>query len=547
VASFAYADFDLLIEHADNSYRARVLDSPAGQAGAPLVLPLADATFTATLDQLGRAAAPSQAAQAAGRTLFDALFAGDVGQCYARSLDHGPLRIRLRLTDTPELALLPWELLYDPGPARFVALSNTTPLVRYLEMPAPPAALATRPPLNVLVMMSSPAGYPLLDLDHEWDTLAAALAPLEATGLVTLQRLPDARLSTLQAELRRGQYHIFHFTGHGGVDATTGDGLLVVDNEDDEPGSQAGPSAGTGRVVAASALGGLLHDHPSLRLAVLNACQAARSAGTDPFSGAGQGLVRAGIPAVIAMQFPIADLDAAQLSRELYAALADGYPLDAALAEARKALANESQNAAWATPVLFMRSPDGVLWQMANQAAQANHAPSSAEAQEGETASREAKRHWWEHPANTPRGDTIIADIGAGAQGNAVGKNIVQAHQTFNANAPDPAADKQQIEAALAQVRAALDAASVALGSGAGQMAGFQINLLAGELTKTHPGETPSANTITQVGGWLLDNAPALKPSLAALFALPATARVLMRSGPEAAAWARTRLEGLAS
>ena len=70
------------------------------------------------------------------------------------------------------------------------------------------------------------------------------------------------------------------------------------------------------------------------------------------------------------MQFEIADRAAALFGRELYGALADGYPLDGALGEARKALA-EDQGAgdgatalAWATPVLFMRSADGTIWQL---------------------------------------------------------------------------------------------------------------------------------------------------------------------------------------
>ena len=45
--------------------------------------------------------------------------------------------------------------------------------------------------------------------------------------------------------------------------------------------------------------------------------------------------VREGIPAVIAMQFEVSERTAATLSREFYRSLADNYPVDAALAEAR--------------------------------------------------------------------------------------------------------------------------------------------------------------------------------------------------------------------
>ncbi|MCP4306519.1 MAG: hypothetical protein GY926_10515 [bacterium] len=45
----------------------------------------------------------------------------------------------------------------------------------------------------------------------------------------------------------------------------------------------------------------ILHEHRSLRLEILNACEGARSSRTDPFSGTGKSLVQQGIPAVVAM------------------------------------------------------------------------------------------------------------------------------------------------------------------------------------------------------------------------------------------------------
>jgi formylglycine-generating enzyme required for sulfatase activity len=61
------------------------------------------------------------------------------------------------------------------------------------------------------------------------------------------------------------------------------------------------------------------------------------------------------------MQFPISDAAAIALSREFYGALADGYPIDAALSEARKAVAEEGGPFEWGTPVLFSRSDDNRL------------------------------------------------------------------------------------------------------------------------------------------------------------------------------------------
>ena len=95
----------------------------------------------------------------------------------------------------------------------------------------------------------------------------------------------------------------------------------------------------------------------TLRLAVLNACEGARSSVDDPFSGVATSLVRREIPAVVAMQLEITDRAAITFACELYAALADGYAIDAALAEARKAIFADENEVEWATPVLFMRVP----------------------------------------------------------------------------------------------------------------------------------------------------------------------------------------------
>jgi len=62
------------------------------------------------------------------------------------------------------------------------------------------------------------------------------------------------------------------------------------------------------------------------------------------------------------MQYPISDAAAIELAHTFYKALTDGYPVDAALGEARKAVAAQGNRYEWATPVLFSRSPDNQLF-----------------------------------------------------------------------------------------------------------------------------------------------------------------------------------------
>jgi hypothetical protein len=76
--------------------------------------------------------------------------------------------------------------------------------------------------------------------------------------------------------------------------------------------------------------------------------------------------VQQGIPAVIAMQFEITDQAAITLAREFYGAVADGYPVDAAMAEARKAIFATGNDVEWGTPVLYLRAPDGRIFDVAH-------------------------------------------------------------------------------------------------------------------------------------------------------------------------------------
>jgi hypothetical protein len=63
----------------------------------------------------------------------------------------------------------------------------------------------------------------------------------------------------------------------------------------------------------------------------------------------------------VAMQYEVTDKAAIEFSRDFYEAVADGLPVDAAVAEARTAVSMKSA-LEWGTPVLYMRSPDGRIF-----------------------------------------------------------------------------------------------------------------------------------------------------------------------------------------
>lgn len=365
-----YLNFDVLVQPAvGGGYEARVLSGPAGETGpVKVAIPFSDLEIENFLLRIGRPRrgltrslqSPEAAAvRGFGSVLFDAVFRDQLRVALASSLDLAEaaaagLRLRMRLTEAPELVDLPWEYMYNGDAHRFLALSEWTPLVRYLELPGRVRPLAVRPPVRLLVMVSSPADYPALDVEAEWAKLQGALRRLEDTGRVQVDRVPSGSLADLQRQLRRAEYHVFHYIGHGTYDAQANDGVLAFE----------GPQ-GRGQLVSGTDLGALLHDHRTLRLVLLNSCEGARSGRTDPYSGTAQSLVRQGIPAVVAMQFEITDEAAITLAQSLYEAVADGYPLDAALSEARKAVKNEPNPVEWGTPVLYLRAEDARIFDMA--------------------------------------------------------------------------------------------------------------------------------------------------------------------------------------
>jgi tetratricopeptide (TPR) repeat protein len=371
--SFNYQNFDLIIEGSDEDrYRAQVVDSPGGSATAEFKIPFQPMELENFLLRIGRprrgtrrvASPEMKAIEGFGRRLFETVFAGPVKECLNRSLTEidvqdSRLRLRLRFKNAGQIAEYPWEFLYDPGNRCFLALSERTPLVRFLPLEQRIRPLTVTPPLHVLVMIASPSDLEPLDVKDEWKSLSEALTDLQSNGMVKLDLLADATLGALQSRLRQGDYHVLHFIGHGGFDDQQKDGLLMFEDE-----------AGRSRPVYTLALGALLRDERSLRLVVLNACEGGRGSACDPFAGTAQSLIQQGVPAVIAMQFEVTDEAALTFSYEFYRAVADNYPVDAALAEARKAVFSRVSDVEWGTPVLYMRAPDGRIFDIAKRSDQ---------------------------------------------------------------------------------------------------------------------------------------------------------------------------------
>lgn len=356
---YSLESFDLLIgSGSSGNYPVTIIQSPAGEGNGVCRLDPAEFSLQDALISLQNKDVDRAFLEQLGQYLFEELFAGDVGDLYRTSLgmvrgQGSRLRIHLRM-EPPELAVLPWEYLFDADEDRFLAISAETVVVRYVPMRLPIRSLKVTPPLRILAVAASPSDLAELDVVKELDHLRQALADPLASGQIRLETLDHGTMESIGEAMRTFQPHVFHFVGHG----LFADGEAHLALED---------AAGASTLVAEGTFRELFADCRETRLVVLNACETGTTSAVQPLAGMAPQLLQRQVSAVVAMQAPILDEAALILSRVFYDSVALGYPVDAAIAEARRAIFLElgPENGEWGVPVLFMRAHDGQLFAVA--------------------------------------------------------------------------------------------------------------------------------------------------------------------------------------
>ncbi len=274
------------------------------------------------------------------------------------------LRLRLLFNTAPEapgsadlnrLIATPWDLLTDPDDKdQFLCRSSSyayMPLVYSFGSRLPPNRRRPKikPPLKVLLILQSAIDSTDLPLAKAVREIRAAIA---GTETVVVKVLAAPTLAALAAEIDHNEYHAVQFLGHGGIHSDSKEGILFFQHADGRE------SEFTAREIAE-----VLRYSETIRLVLLAACRTAQAdwqTGTSPFLTVAGALYRAGMPAVVAMRYTVSTPAVGRFSAELYAALAAGDPVDAAMAEARAAL--EDKTFEWATPVLFLNAKDGRIF-----------------------------------------------------------------------------------------------------------------------------------------------------------------------------------------
>ena len=267
-----------------------------------------------------------------GTRLYQAVFGSSEAQSIVQAWQKQPggqHQISI-VSDIPRVLSLPWELLHDAS--GFLILSPLQPISIVRRLPQPEQALVSvsvEPPLRILLITARPEGTGFIDPRSIARELVDEVQAQVETGAIEIEFLRPPTFSNLQTRLRDGKrpIHVLHFDGHGTFDdGQHGQGLLLFET-----------GVGRPNPVKGSDLAKVLRDS-GVRLAVLTACQSAKSDLDDAFSSVAAQLIRNGIDAVVAMSSSILVASATRYVEVFYRALAAGVPVPVAQQRTQQAL-----------------------------------------------------------------------------------------------------------------------------------------------------------------------------------------------------------------
>lgn len=274
----------------------------------------------------------------------------------------GGLRVLLDVRD-PELARLPWELIYGGGSRRpFQDTKNTFVRVwHYDEGGKGEQAEPLSWPLRILIVVGvNEQQAKKIGAQQEIDRIEEALRPVK--WLVDVYVCEQATLDELERVCTEFKPHVFHYIGHGGVRQTNLGGVprtdsYVVLQNDDGKDSTWMPS----QIATSLTVWGCVP-----RLAFVNACRSDNASTLEDQTTSwdvGDAFRDLGVPAVLTMQADIEGPAAGELAGMLYQRMARGEPVDRALAAARVRVrdttvaTNADERRDWATPTLTLSIP----------------------------------------------------------------------------------------------------------------------------------------------------------------------------------------------
>jgi hypothetical protein len=365
-----YSNFELMASEprlikADGKKRLTFNLFAPGVSHNPLPSELDVLALSDLKDKASSAEAGWSEARAVGQALANVLLPPPIWNALNNHLTqsaaaHEGLRIRLMLSGA-ELNNWPWEFIVfnraggETKESDFLALMPNVSLVRHTATALPAWRIEAKAPVRVLVAVASPrtGGWPKLKIAEERSAIEKAL---EGCAQLSLSTLEHAKRGQLPDKVNPA--HLFHFAGHGKFEevqsaapgAYEGKASIILEDGYGDPDP-----------LDAGLLAVQLRD-AGVRVAILGACQTAQRDDLNAWSSVAEALLKAELGAVVGMQFPVLDTSALRFAERFYGVLALGLSIDEAVAAGRVAVAALGDARGWATPVLYLRSPDGVIF-----------------------------------------------------------------------------------------------------------------------------------------------------------------------------------------
>lgn len=333
------------------AFRLQLIERPEGRVEARAIgYAHATAALPVTLEELAGLLADGEFARV-GRALYDTLFPeGELREAFAEALalsraERRALPLHLRFAaEAATLPRYPWELIHDGQ--SFLVADGAVALARALDCAQAPTPGPVEGALRVLLASPRPAG---LDEAGERAVSPAlkALDALRKDGLLHVDLLSPPTPGALAEALSRKAYQIVHLdasavlaSGAGGQMA----GTLIFEDE-----FAARSPAGADALRNPLFLSGVA-------LAVLTAPAGSEQA-AEALAALAPDLVRAGIPAVVAVQHTLGGEQIERLVAQLYRSLAGQATLGDAVAHARGQLM--PAGSARFAPVVYLQDEEG--------------------------------------------------------------------------------------------------------------------------------------------------------------------------------------------
>src|SRR3954454_18067206 len=269
-----------------------------------------------------------------GRALRDLCLPGDSGGALATLVDGAvgtTVEVCFEAEDAALLGL-PFEALRLPDD-RPLALQPSVVMLRRPQGVSTGDGESLAGPLKVLVAVGAPdegnTGSAVLDLEEELQNILDAVTVAQRHENFEVRILEVGHPEQIAAAIERDACHVLHVSCHGRP------GALELEDEEGE----------AVLTTAEELVEPIRRTHRPLPLVLLNSCHGGVSEGQT--ASLAEALLRAGVPAVLAMQTAVSDHYATAFARAFYHHLSSREHLLAsrALADARKELERARQEA----------------------------------------------------------------------------------------------------------------------------------------------------------------------------------------------------------